>query len=393
VHRFSVLADFGLLLLLAVALEALREWIGDRLARLATLAVLVVALCSRGMPFLHSPMHEVAALTPDSRAAYDAVAAAWPREGGGALLELPIRGLLPGSEVTPQTLEPDAMLASTLHWWPTPAGHLSYHPPLRAFFMRTVGALPDPHALADLIDATHVRWLLLRPGPSWPAGEGERERMRAGLLASAAGTSREVAPGWTLLRLDRAPQHPAWFAAARGGQRAGFSPLGSALEPIPEEAARATVRIEAGLGSTARPGPLPVSVAVRNDGDRAWAVVPTPATPLTLDGRLPNLVRRDGTVMLRERWWRIRDGAPADAPLAERYLALRRDLDPGEATRPVVDLRVPAEPGEFLLEIGVEQRGGARFTGAGNAFERRRVTVLEAGDGAAPATEASAPPP
>lgn len=388
VHRFSVLADLGMMLLLAVALDAIRAWSGARYARVASLFALAVVLWGRGVPFARSPMHEVVAFTPASRAAYDASAAVVARQGGGALLELPIWGLLPGTGGTPDTLEPDAMLASTLHWWPTPAAHLSYHAPLRAFFQRSVAALDEPRALDDLIDATHVRWLLLRPASAWRAGE--HERVRAALLASdAVGERHEVAPGWLLLRLDRVPAHPAWFAAVRGGPTPGVSVLGSSLAPLPDEAARATVRVERDLGAGVPPGKLSVVVSVRNDGDRSWAVLGTPATPLTLDGRLPNVVRRDGTVVLRERWWRLVDDAPQDAPVTERRQPLSRDIDPGETLRERVDLLAPKEPGTYLLELGVEQLGGARFDGAGNDIVRRRVAVVagDAGGAAgAPAT-------
>lgn len=386
VHRFSVLADLGLLLLLAVALEAVRARAGSRRARVASAAILLVVLWSRGVPFARTPMHEVAAFTPASRAAYDATAAVRAREGGGALLELPIWGPLPGTDGTPQTLEPDAMLASTLHWWPTPAAHLSYHAPLRAFFQRSVAAIDEPRVLDDLIDATHVRWLLLRP--EWAWRPGERARVRDALLASdAVGASYEVAPGWTLLRLDRVPTHPAWFEAQRRGAKPGISVLGSSLERLPDEAARASVRIEGDLHARVRPGKLPVTVSVRNDGDRPWAVLATPATPLTLDGRLPNLVRREGTVALRERWWRLLDDRPHGAPVAERRQPLTRDIDPGETVREQVSVLVPTEPGDYLLELGVEQVDGARFEGAGNDFARRRLTVVAGdaapGDGAA----------
>lgn len=371
VHRFSAIADLGLVMLLAAGLESLRAWLGRRTGTLATLCVLGVVLWSRGVPFARSPLHEVAAFTPASRAAYAAVAEIRAREGGGALLELPIRGLLPGAGTEPQTLEPDAMLASTQSWWPTPAAHLSYHAPLRAFFMRTVAALPASGALADLVDATHVRWLLLRPSEAWTSEQ--RADVRAALLADpAVGASWEVAPGWTLLRLDRAPQHPAWFAAARHGPAPGRSVLGSPLERIPDAAARATVRVDGALPPIVSGAGTSLAIEVRNDGDRPWAVVPTPVTPLTLDGRLPNVVRREGTVMLHERWWRAGD-APQTPPALERRIPLRRDLDPGESDRLTIEVTAPVQPGDYVLELGVEQIGGARFDGAD--VERRRVVV------------------
>lgn len=374
VHRFSVLADLGLVMLLAAALESLRAWLGARAGMVATLCVLGVVLWSRGGPFARSPLHEVAAFTPESRAAYASAAGILARNGGGPLLELPIRGLLPGAREEAQTLEPDAMLATTHVWWPTPAAHLSYHAPLRAFFMRTVAALPEPGALADLVDATHVRWLLLRPDDAWL--ERDRGSVLAALLADpAVGESWDVAPGWTLLRLDRTPAHPAWFAAARHGPQAGRSVLGSPLERIPDAVARATVRIESDLPRTLATGKRSIAVEVRNEGDRPWAVVPTPVTPLTLDGRLPNVVRREGTVMLRERWWRI-SGDEQAAAVVERRLPLRRDLDPGESDRLQIEVTVPDEPGEYALELGVEQIGGASFEHAD--VDRRRVVVVPA---------------
>lgn len=379
-YRFVVPADLGLVILLAVSLETLRVRGGIHAGRFAALAVLLLVLWSRGVPFALSPMHRVAALEPGARAVYDQVAAIVADEGGGPLLELPIHGQLAGVDDSPTTLEPDAMLASTLHWWPTPAAHLSYHPPHRAFFMNTVALLTTRRAQEDLVDLTHVRWLLVRPEAQWLPG-GRAALMKALAAWPEVGRVWTLPAGWSLLRLDRKPQHERWFENVRAGGARGLSVLGSPLAPIPDERAKATVRIESAPPQGAAGQNVVAVVSVRNDGDLPWAAVPTPLAPLTLDGRWTTPVTHDGTVVLVERWRKLdASGAPAEAEASEHERFLRRDVDPGEELRQMVTLSLPPEPGLYELELHVKQVEGASFQAAGNAPERRRVTV-----GAAPA--------
>jgi hypothetical protein len=375
-YRYVVPGDFGLVILLAVALEALRARAGARIAGVVTTAVVVLVLWSRGVPFADTTMHRVAAFTPEARAAYAQAARIVADGGGGALLELPIYGLVAGVGPGPRTIEPDAMLASTLHWWSTPAAHLSYHPPHRAFFMATVGALPVKTALQDLVDLTHVRWLLVRPEEQWPAGT--RQPLLNGLAHDPdVGETWPLGGGWVLLRLDRPPQHQRWYDTVRSGiGTRDRSVLGSSLDVIPDASARSSVQIETAPASGTAGQNVVAVIAVRNDGDRPWPALATPLAPLTLDGRWPGPVSRERTVVVAERWHEIGpDGNAAPETVAERERYLRRDVDPGEVLREMLGLTLPAKPGTYELELGVKQRDGAAFDGTGNVPARRRFTV------------------
>jgi len=216
-HRYAVIGEFGLLLLLAVGLTALRDWLGTRAAAVASVALVAIVLVGRGVPFASSPMHVVG--LAKNAAVYDAVAEVLKDEGGGPLLELPIFGMLPGQTDRATTLEPDAMLASTRHWWQTPAAHTSDHAPQRWFFMNTVAALPAWWALEDLIDLTHVRWLLLRPAEYWRPAEARETTEKFLRKAPDVEVMWKNDDGWLLFRLDRMPRHRAWFEAAKKAER------------------------------------------------------------------------------------------------------------------------------------------------------------------------------
>jgi hypothetical protein len=371
VYRYVVIAELGLVLLLAAALTAVGARFGARAVRVATAALVLFVLWQRGVPFAATAMHPVAAFTTSSRAAYAEVGRVVQGQGGGALLELPIVGNLPGVAGA-RTLEPDAMLGTTLHWLPTPGAHLSYHAPQRAFFMNTVASLARPSALEELHDATHVRWLLLRPDASWLPGE------RAAVLDAlgrAPGVRRvwDGRGGWVLFRVDREPRHEAWFATLASGGSPGSSVLGSPLAPIPDAEAKATVRIES-LQHDRRAKKVTVRVRARNDGPGPWPVVPRPLTPLTLDGRWGNPVSLDGTVVLVARWYAVdASGARAAEPAAAHSRPLRRDVDPGEEIVQLVAVPLPEGAGPWELELHVEQVGGAAFTADGNSPDRRRV--------------------
>ncbi len=373
VYRWVVVAELGAVLLLAAALGAAAARLGPRAARVAAAALVALVLWQRGVPLATTEMHRVAALSPESRAVYAQVESMVRAQGGGALLELPIYGRLPGV-ADARTLEPDAMLGSTLHWLATPAAHLSYHAPHRAFFLSTVSNFARPSALEELHDATRVRWLLFRPVAFWLPGERQPVLER---VASVPGVERvwQSPDGWLLFRVDRTPRHEQWFETIARGGVPGQSVLGAPLAPIPEDEAKATVRISE-LTHDAQGARLDLLVRVRNEGGRTWPVVPPPLTPLTLDGRWGAVFPRDGTVMLVARWYDVdASGARRTESSLVRRHPLRRDVDPAEEIEQLVSLPVPASPGLYELELHVEQVGGAQFTLPGNAPERRRLPV------------------
>jgi hypothetical protein len=180
--RFQVLVSFGLTLLIAAGLEVTRAKWGTRWGGLLVAALGLSVLGSRLVYLAHFDMYEPPALARNA-AVYEAVGRLVP--AGGALLELPLvraggpTGALPGPASV--TLEPDAMLGSTRHWLPLVTGFTGYYPPQRSFLLQLIWRLPDHEALQELIDLTHVSWILLRPVSDWPTvtqGEAFREALR-----------------------------------------------------------------------------------------------------------------------------------------------------------------------------------------------------------------------
>src|SRR5438552_2719 len=95
------------------------------------------------------------------------------------------------------------MVGGTRHWLPLLVGHTGYTPPHRRLVDATIDRLPRADALADLVDMTHVRWLLLRPEEYW-----EDAASRADILRLPEVRIVLARDGWTLARVDRPPRSP-----------------------------------------------------------------------------------------------------------------------------------------------------------------------------------------
>lgn len=373
--RYLLVADFGLTILLAVGVCAAGARFGEVWTRRTAIAVGVLLVAIRGPAFADVPLRSVPAYA-DARGVYDRAAAIWRDEGKGALLELPIFGREPG-EKKPRTLEPDAILATTLHWWPTPAAHVSYHPPHRWLFMRTVEALPEPWALEELVDLTAVRWILARPASYW-VDEARRTAVLALLRDGPVETeSWSLGSDWQLFRLDRTPSRPAWLDAVRSGDVRGRTILGTPLTPLAPDQATGIVRV----GPRAPTGPLRGRIGnlwleVTNTGPRTWPVAVASTIPITLDGRWGTVRPLDDTVTVVARWHPTHGEPPAaDVLPAPQRKRLRRDVAPGETIRQPLDLFLPKERGWYDLEVTLDQVGGADFTAPGNEPARLRVFV------------------
>ena len=109
------------------------------------------------------------ALQPGDAAAYDSVGRIATESGGGPLLEVPVTG--PGGE----DLRPRSMLASLRHGLPLVNGFTGLLPAHFLIINVRTARLPEPASLIDLVDLTHLRWLLLRPAGDWKSAE-QRER-------------------------------------------------------------------------------------------------------------------------------------------------------------------------------------------------------------------------
>jgi hypothetical protein len=68
------------------------------------------------------------------------------------------------------------MLGSTRHWLPLVSGLTGYPAAHRDLLQSVIARLPAAEAVHELVDMTHVRWLLLRPSAEW-SDAGMREEL------------------------------------------------------------------------------------------------------------------------------------------------------------------------------------------------------------------------
>jgi hypothetical protein len=348
--------------MLAVAtLEGVRHRFGRRAGTFAAVATAAAVLATVGTRL---PGAELDRIEAQTHPIYAAVADATAREGGGPLLDLPRVSLVEAlkSPVLRFGSEAEAMLGSTRHWLPLITGMTSHPPPHRKHLNDLIARLPAGDALDEIVDMTHLRWVLLRPPVQWPAGLAAK---RNALLGSPRLEHVLNLYGWDLLRIVDQPRHPEWFAAIAAGARADHTPLGTPLATIPESAARAQVTAERKVSTVAYAGQiLPLGLRVRNGGSAAWPVM------------LPRGAPPTHSVRLSARWLPADREAGQDGLPASRTIELRRDVAPGEEISSIAYLPVPDRVGPHDLEIGVVQVAGARFDGPGNAPFRARIMVV-----------------
>jgi len=365
--RFVVLAGFGGSLLAAAALDGASRLLGPRAGAVASLVVAALAVGStRIAPF------GLDAIDGQVNPVYDEVARVARARGPGPLLELPIdkgRDALDGSES--RVPVGDSMVGATRHGLPLVWGFTGYPPAHEPILRRMIGSLDRPGTLADVVDLTHVRWILLRPAGEW-ADPGRRERILR-LPATEVVASRD---GWDLLRVGMEPRRPEFFDAIAAGARAGFTPLGAPVDG-PRELV-AAVRVEASPRRVSPGGGFRLWLAIENLSKEAW--------PATDEAGAPA-----GVEMVVER-----RPVGANGPMETFVLPLPRDLLPGETLRLPLDLQAPASPGSWRFSVFPHATNGARrrlrsetragedeveVTAGARAAEGARVAV-EAGAGA-----------
>ncbi|HYC22731.1 MAG TPA: hypothetical protein VEI94_08505 [Candidatus Bathyarchaeia archaeon] len=366
VHRFVIMASFGQALLVAAGLQALQKLVAGEQHRtrfrLLLGVVTAVLLFWLAAEFRSFRVLEITAQGTNA-ALYDRVGQVLREAGGGPLLELPLKG-------RSGPLQPDAMIGSTRHWQPLVVGYSGYPPDHFMLVVRTIQRLPASDALADLVDMTHLRWILLRPEADWQSAL-DRQQVLDGLLRGGMARRRWAQGEWVLLELTREAQHPEWFAAIASGTASG-TVLGTPLTPVPRAAAIARVS----------GGPLPASVSagawlqprlrVENAGTAAWPVAAPPEGLVTgsiVAGRVPE----KGTVRI------VADWAPLDpSPVLDRttLFPLFRDVSPGEVVWRTIALQAPSVPGLYRLTLGVKQIDGAQFDDARSSPLAATVKVL-----------------
>jgi len=373
--RFVVIFGFGTAMLAAAALDVAWSKLGRLAGGGAIAAVVAGVLVSRG---IHLGGPGFTELTGQSAPIYAAVADA-TRADPAPLLELPVvrpivSAVTGGSGVG---TEVESMLGSTRHWLPLVVGFSSFPPPHRRLIDAELQTLPEPKALDDVVDMTHMRWVLLQPESEWP---GATRDVRAALARSDRLERVLADGGWMLLRARRRPQHPEWFAAIAAGARADRTMLGTPLAPLGDAGARGAVRATNVPRDWMASAPLFLPLVVANTGASTWPV----AVPRGASARY--------TVRLVIRWRPLaaEDGHAERPPTTDAELL--RDVPANESLAQPVWLMTPADPGPWELEVVLQQIDGARFEGGGNAPLRVPITITaapHADGGATPTAERS----
>ena len=370
--RLAVVVGFGTALLVAIGLEAIRRRLPVPIGALGVIVVAVAIVLARGPAFGTFPQHRELAVT-DHASVYAAVGAAVAKQPHGALLELPRDGSVSRSDTLydgqagRSSFEPAAMLGSLIHHVPLVNGYTAYHPPHRQLVLESIARLPAADALQDLVDMTHLGFLLLRPAAYWadPA-------LRTAMMRIPGTRPLLARDGWVLLDVERTPRHPEWFTAIAAGTRPDQTALGTPLAALGAEAAVARVDASA-LPARMPPHALHVlDVTVHNEGTATWPVAAPPRPPLT--GKQP--AQRDLTVPLVvhlvTEWRQLPDdgrtGRSQDA-------ALLRDVPAGESVGQRVWIVTPEQGGDYELVVRVVQTGGAAFDAPGNTPFRTRLTI------------------
>jgi hypothetical protein len=360
--RFAVLLGFAAALLAAAGLQSLATLRG-RLDLPAAALITAVLLLTRGRELGGDSIDDIGGPSVDFRAEAGQLAA---HESNGPLLELPV--VEPWADKSSGT-QADAMVASTRHWLPLVGGFTGQTPPHWPLVAAAINRLPATTALDDLIDLTHVRWILTCRRKS-----GRPIDVSEGLAALPGVTTVLARDGCRLVRVDRVPHHSTWFEAIARGPQRGMSLLGTPLAPIAEGDAKAIVMAAWPL-PTELTGRVRVGLRVLNLGRAAWPVAVAPGAPETY------------TVYLLARWWRAGEPRDHEHVVLSQRLDFQHDVDMGRWVTVETWLMPPEAPGRYALEIAVRQAEGTGFIGPGCRPIEQDILVKPASD----ARDSSAP--
>jgi len=327
--RFAIVVAAALAALAGLAFARWTRAVG-RPACLAVAAALALACLVDAAP---RPVPVTAAGLGDAAAPAYRWLAAQAEEG--AVLEIP--GTASGDDVAGNARSGRYMVASTIHWKPLVNGWTAYPPHVAPLLAAAIRDLPAEDALALLVDASDLRWVLvhrreLTPEESarWPRGA------IAGLALVDTFGDTEV---YAVTRPRARDLRPA--VAQRSAAPSDSSLDGTATAPL--AAACRAARIDA-VEAPARvlPIPAPRRIAVRftNASGCPWPALG---------------VRAEGLVMLGYRW--TSPSGAQDPPGAPSRLL--HDVAPGATVDASMLVTPPVgEPGPWQLEVSLFQQGG-----------------------------------
>ena len=370
-HRFSVLGGFGTALLAAGALQGVYARWGSGAGRLAVAVFFLCIVMPRMGDLMRFKTYDPPSLNERANV-YRGVSSIVSRDGPGPLLELPLirPGVAADAPRRPLNLEPDSMLGSTLHWLPLVGGFTRYYPQHRRVIVKLVRHLPAAEAFQDLVDITHLDWILLRPENDWSSRVYVREKFRH---SPFVGVSHEI-DGFTLLRVEREPRDDHWIDSIRTAttSAAASSALGTPLRGLAESEAVAAVSASATPTTVVAGRRVRLMVTIQNTGTTDWPVTrPAAVRDLAIGERR----HRGRFVVHLQETWEPHGATPMAAPPAPVEHLLRRDIRAGESIRQMIVASAPSRPGTYVLVLRVTQSEGAEFVVPPSAPFRRRYRI------------------
>jgi hypothetical protein len=249
------------------------------------------------------------------------------------VLEVP--GRVAPNDVLGQVVESRSMVASTIHWHPLLGGYTAYTPPSAAFITAIVQRLPDPEALALLVDVVDVRWIVVH-GASLPLATLTRWQ-------AAAGHGIELVRRFHSDELYEVTLPPtrSWREQVlpRAAAPATDTLEGTSTAPLPPECRQARILAVAGpKAMLPAPVPVPVPVRFQNTSACTWPALG---------------VRPEGLVGLGYTW----TSPKGRVHPSEAFSRLLHDVRPGEIMESPALVFPGGELGMWRLEVQLRQYG------------------------------------
>jgi hypothetical protein len=270
------------------------------------------------------------------------------QDGAGAVLEIPGQSTL--QDVGGNLRNGRYMVASTTHWRPLLNGWTAYPPPSAGFFAAAIRDLPSPVALAALVDASDLEWIIVHRGDL-------TARERARWSGELPGLERIERFGDDEVFRVTQPRTRAWREQVQPRSEAPSTDTldGASTAPLSDACRRgAIVALDAPERFPVVPLAVRVPVRIRNDGDCTWPGVG---------------IRSEGLVVLDHRWISPSGRSTGEASELAQLLA---DVAPHTEVDTSIAVAPPgSEPGTWTLEVRLRQEGSA----APIAVVKRNVPV------------------